>query len=112
MNTDLYMIMQLLQEVIPLDISNKILFHLLGIAKTNTARCIHFSYPKIQRGGLQYEINPQQNKVQEMIMYDIRISQFDENRCKRKRPGAIKNIKKYMKCLESQFKQRYRLLYC
>ena len=120
MNTELYLIMKLLENVIPDDISKKILLLLLGISKTPCASCINNNYIRTDkekrnifgiRCGLQYEIMSQQTKMQEMVMCDIRIAQFDEICGKKKTPGAIKNIKRYMKTLETYFIQRFRFLY-
>lgn len=112
MDTDLYLIMKLLQEVIPDDISNKILLNLLGLSKTMTARCIKQCKIVSKSCGMQYEVIPQQTRMQEMAMYEIRISQFDRDVNKKKQPSAIKNIKRYMKLLDERFNQRFRLLYC
>ena len=113
MNTEIYLIMQLLQTHVPEDISNKILLDLLGIAKTGIANCIKSSFQHrrcIDWGGRQYEIRPQQTITQNLIMFEIRIAQFDSNpnyRC----IGAIMNIHKYMKELRAHFIRRFRLLY-
>ena len=117
--TDLYLIMRLLSDVVPDDISNKILLLLLGIAKTPSANCFKIAYGEyasyyvhnISRGN-HYEIKPQQNNVQEMVMYQIRIAQFDRDDGRKKALDAITNIKKYMKLLEIQFRQRHIRLFC
>lgn len=112
MNTDLYLIMQLLERVIPDDISNKILMLLLGMVKIQTARCIDINKMTIDRGGKQYEIRQQHTKVQMRVMCEIRIAQFDTNPSQKKSAYAIRNIKQYMKTLDHHFKQRLRFLFC
>jgi hypothetical protein len=116
--TDLYLIMRLLNDVVPHDISNKILLLLLGIARTPTANCFQSAYKEYASYYIHniscryhYEIKPQQNKVQEMVMCQIRIAQFDRDCGRKKAVGAITNIKKYMKMLEIQFKQRHNRLF-
>jgi len=118
--TDLYLIMRLLNDVVPADISNKILLLLLGIARTPSANCFQSAYKEYASYYIhniscryQYEIKSQQNKTQEMVICDIRIAQFDRDCGERRRTtlGAIKNIKKYMKMLEIQFKQRHNRLF-
>ncbi len=105
--------MQLLKNVIPDDISNKIQLLLLGIARTPCANCLQSAYNEYllykcnASCGFHYEIKPQQTKMQEMVMCEIRIAQFDRDCGRKKALGAIKNIKKYMKMLEIQFKQRH-----
>ena len=112
--------MRLFKEVVPDDISNKILLLLLGIAGTPCANCFQSAreeyllyYIHHISCKYQYEIKSQ-NKTQEMVMCDIRIAQFDRDCGERRRTtlGAIKNIKKYMKLLEIQFKQRHKHLFC
>jgi hypothetical protein len=115
MNTELYLIMQLLQRHIPEDISNKILLVLLGIAKTRTANCIKSSFQHrkcIDSGGRQYEIRPQQTMTQNLVMFEIRIAQFDSSNKNYRSIGAIMHIKKYMKELRAHFIRRFRFLYC
>jgi hypothetical protein len=120
MNTDLYLIIRLLKDVIPDDISNKILLLLLGIARTPSASCFqsaykeYVSYVHNVSCGKQYEIKYQTsyNQVQKMVMYNIRIAQFDGDCGKKRSVGAIKNIKNHMKLLEVQFKQRHRRIFC
>ena len=121
MNTDIYLILQLLATVVPYDISNKILLILLGIAKTHTARCLNihwYNKMRFEMGGWQYEIRPQQTNSQQMVMCEIRIEQFNANHdynqinSRRIKNGAIKNIKQYLKMLEQHFKQRFKFLLC
>ena len=113
--------MQLLQQIVPDDISNKILLILLGIAKTQCARCLNVPWHNKMRfdmGGWQYEIKPQQTNTQLMAMCEVRIAQFDANHevsninRKKIKTGAILNIKRYMKLLDKHFKQRFRFLFC
>lgn len=119
MNTDLYLIVQLLKDVVPDDISNKILLLLLGIARPPSANCFRSAYTEYvayihnMSCGNQYEIKYQTsyNQVQEMVMCHIRIAQFDGDCGKKRSVGSIKNIKKYMKLLEVQFKQRHKYLF-
>jgi len=109
MNTDLYLIKQYLERIIPDDISNKIFLLLLGMVKTPCANCINVrNKMAFDRGGLQYEIRPQQTRTQQLIMCEIRIAQFDGNVGKKRTTGAIRNIKQYMKTLDQHFKQRVR----
>ena len=113
MNTEIYLIMQLLQTHVPEDISNKILLDLLGIAKTRTANCIKSSFQHrkcIDSGGRQYEIRPQQTMTQNLVMFEIRIAQFDSSKNDRS-IGAIMHIQKYMKELKIHFMRRFRFLY-
>jgi hypothetical protein len=119
--TDLYLIMRLLKDVVPDDISNKILNLLLGIARTPCANCFQSAreeyllyYIHNISCKYHYEINSTQNKTQEIVMCDIRIAQFDRDCDERRRAtlGAIKNIKKYMKILEIQFNQRHKRIFC
>ena len=118
MNTDLYLILQLLQTVVPDDITNKILLHLLSLAKTPCANCFKMAHIetatyRVSRAcGFQYELKPQQTKAQEMAMCQIRITQYNISNGNRKALGAITNIKKYMRILDEDFKQRYTFLYC
>ena len=111
MNTDLYLIIKMLQCVIPDDIINKIVIILLGISRTNTANGIT-KYRYARTCGMQYEITPQQSRAQDVAMMNIRISQFDASVNKRQTVGARTNIKRYMKKLDDDFKQRFRFLYC
>ena len=120
MNTDLYLIMQLLGRLVPEDISNKILLILLGIAKTRCARCLNVPWHNKMRfdmGGWQYEIRPQQTNTQLRVMCEVRLAQFDENHHysinkKSIKTGAIMNIKRYMKILDNHFKRRFKCLFC
>lgn len=110
--------MRLLQQVVPDDISNKVLLHLLSIAKTQSARCLENNKVRFETGGWQYNIRPQQTNTQHMVMCEIRIVQFDLNHNvnninRRKiKTGAIINIKRYMKILDQRFKERFKFLYC
>jgi hypothetical protein len=121
MNTDLYLIMQLLSRVVPDDISNKILLILLGMVKTHSARCMKVpcrNKMRFEMGGWQYEIRPQQTNVQQMVMCEIRIEQFNANHeynqinSRRIKNGAITNIKQYLKILDNHFKRRFKFLFC
>jgi hypothetical protein len=113
MNTEFYLIMQLLEKVIPDDISNKILMILLGMTKTQAALCMdNNNKMTFDRGGKQYEIRPQHTRIQMMVMSEIRIAQFDTNPSQKKSAYAIRNIKQYMKTLDHHFKQRLRFLFC
>ena len=113
-DTNIYVIMQLMP--IPDDIKYKILMILLGISKTPTAnRILHSQLRnnnslvmKFRHVGFQYEINERPNSLQEAILCEIRIMQFDASGIiRRQNPGAIKNIIKYKQILAKRFKERF-----
>jgi len=114
-DTNIYVIMQLMP--LPEDIKYQILMLLLGIAKTPTANRIwhlrnNNSVIKFRHVGFQYEINEIPNSLQEAILCEIRIMQFDASSIIRKqKPGAIKNIIKYKQILAKRFKERYNAIY-
>ena len=119
-DTNIYVIMQLMP--IPEDIKYKILMILLGISKTPTANRISHAQIwhshktsltiKFRHVGFQYEINEIHNSLQEAILCEIRIMQFDMSGIiRRQKPGAIKNIKKYKQILAERFKKRYNAIY-
>ena len=116
-DTNIYVIMQLMP--LPEDIKYKILILLLGISKTPTAnRILHSQFRinklvmKFRHVGFQYEINESLNSLQEAILCEIRIMQFDASSIiRRQKPGAIKNIQKYKQILEKRFKKRYNAIY-
>ena len=116
-DTNIYVIMQLMP--IPEDIKYKILILLLGISKTPTAnRILHSQFRsnslviKFRHVGFQYEINEPLNSLQEAILCEIRIMQFDaSSMVRRQNPGAIKNIQRYKQILEKRFKERYNAIY-
>jgi hypothetical protein len=110
---------------IPEDIKYKILILLLGISKTPTAnRILHSKFQtnsllvmslvvmKYRHVGDQYEINEIPNSLQEAILCEIRIMQFDTSALVRKqKPGAIKNIQRYKEMLAKRFKEWYHAIY-
>ncbi len=115
-DTNIYVIMQLMP--IPEDIKYQILMLLLGIAKTPTANRIwhsqlrnNNSVIKFRHVGFQYEINEMPNSLQEAILCEIRIMQFDASSIRKQKPGAIKNIIKYKQILAKRFKERYNAIY-
>lgn len=116
-DTNIYLIMQLMP--LPEDIKYKILMILLDISKTPTAnRILHSQFrtnnivTKFRHTGLQYEINEPPNSLQEAILCEIRIVQFDSSAIiRRQTQGAIKNIKRYKQILERRFKERYNAIY-
>lgn len=119
-DTNIYLIMQLMP--VPDDIKYKILMVLLGIAKTPTAkRIIHSQLlftcktsliMKYRYVGYQYEINELPNSLQEAILCEIRIMQFDRvGITKKTQMGAIKNIQRYKQILANRFKKRYNAIY-
>lgn len=110
-DTNIYVIMKLMP--IPEDIKYKILMLLLGIAKTPSAnRILHSQFRnKFRHVGFQYEINEIPNSLQEAILCEIRIMQFDISAMiRRQKPEAIKNIIKYKQILANRFKERYRAI--
>ena len=119
-DTNIYVIMQLMP--IPDDIKYKILMILLGIAKTPSANRISHAQiwhsnktsltMKFRHVGFQYEINEIPNSLQEAILCEVRIMQFDTSGIiRRQKPGAIKNIQKCKQILANRFKERYRAIY-
>jgi hypothetical protein len=116
-DTNIYLILQLMP--LPEDIKYKILILLLGISKTPTAnRILHSQFRttsliiKFRHVGLQYEINEPPNSLQEAILCEIRIMQFDASALmRRQQPGAIKNVQRYKQILAKRFKERYNAMY-
>ena len=119
-DTNIYVIMQLMP--IPEDIKYKILIILLGISKTPSANRINHGQiwhsdktsltMKFRHVGFQYEINDVPNSLQEAILCEIRIMQFDASGIiRRQKPGAIKNIQKYKQILSKRFKERYNAIF-
>jgi hypothetical protein len=112
--------MELISDRVPDDIKQKILLLLLGIDNNWTHKiCQEFRKKKrnnLMIYGNQYEIHrPQENRVQYMIICEIRIAQFDADfnayRRKSYASGGMRNIRKYMSLLDASFKQRYKNLF-
>ena len=112
--------MEQLGNFVPDDIKQKILLLLLGIDNNWTHKiCQEFRKKKrnnLMIYGNQYEIHrPQENRVQYMIICEIRIAQFDADfnayRRKSYASGGMLNIRKYMRLLDASFKQRYKNLF-
>lgn len=110
--------MEELGKLVPDDIKDKILILLLGVDKIYVKMISReIKNRKIRYGtaltcGHQYEIRPQENKVQYAIMWEIRIAQFDADyeAGRRKANGGMLNIRKYMNLLDDRFKKRYKRL--
>jgi len=107
-NQNLTLIIELLGNLLPDDIKNKIILLLLGIGKKIDTKYSSNMFC----GGNQYELNTQINSVQCEIMCEIQIAKFDAAVNKKKTEGAVKTIKKYMKVLDDKFKLRYKILFC
>ena len=112
--------MELIANHVPDDIKHKIRVFLLDNKYIQMIKR-QIKYVKSKHGtaltlrcGHEYEIRPQQNQVQHLIMCEIRIAQFDEDdeagRRKANGPGGIRNIRKYMILLDDSFKKRYKRL--
>ena len=114
-NRNLYLIIQQLGNFVPEDIKHKILLLLLGMDNNWTQKICQEFQKKIRNNpmlyGKQYEIRPQENQLQRLIMCEIRIAQFDAAVNRKKSSGAIKNIKKYMNLLDARFKIRHQNLF-
>lgn len=120
-NPNIYLITEQLDKFVPDDIKHKILLLLLGMDKQyvlmirSQIKHIKFKYGTALTCGNQYEIRPQENQVQYLIMCEIRITQFDADyeACRRKAngPGGMRNIRKYMSLLDARFKKRYKRLF-
>jgi hypothetical protein len=118
-NTNIYLIMELIANHVPDDnIKHKILVYLLDNKYIQMIKW-QIKYVKSKHGtaltlrcGHEYEIRPQQNKVQYLIMCEIRIAQFDADyeAGRRKANGDLRNIRKYMNLLDRSFKKRYKRL--
>jgi len=106
-NQNLTLIIELLGNLLPDDIKNKIILLLLGIGNQ-----IYTKYSSSMFcGGNQYEINNHISTVQYEIMCEIQIAKFDAAINQKKTVGAVKTIKKYMKVLDDKFKLRYKILF-